>query len=311
MHLEVHTQHTTEYDEEGRISVIAHSNSDGSKWIQYFSYDSSGRLLKTASGVEGQMKQTSYLYDHVGRLQSIRDVSKADATTTFNYDEHGRKTKIEICRPEDYRPNVAVAGSPFEAADRAPNILGGGTATTTYDEHDRATEVKIRNAEGELISRAIRTYDAEGRVAEEHQILDRVETLIPAEHRAKMMEESGLSANDLVQELRAQLTKLMSGESGPHTVSYRYDAQGRLIHTSRRIFNHQDEIETTYNEHGDIESEIERSTRSEGSTSFSEVRHSYTYDQHGNWTEKTSSHRSSPDAEFQLLPLLKRKLEYY
>jgi YD repeat-containing protein len=161
------------------------------------------------------MKQTSYLYDQAGRLQSIRQENRPENSTRFTYDERGRKTKIETSGPEDYRPNVAVAGSPFEVADRAPNIFGGGTATTFYDEQDRATEVQIHNAQGELINRAVRTYGADGRVAEEHQILDKPETLIPAEHRAKMMEESGLSADELIQELRAQLTKLMSGPAWP------------------------------------------------------------------------------------------------
>jgi YD repeat-containing protein len=311
-HPEFHSQYTTDYDAEGRILANSHSNSDGSKWVTNFTYDASGRLLKVASGIEGkETKQTFYLYDHAGRLQSVRDESKPDAATTFDYDERGRKTKVEICRPEDYRPNVAVAGSPFEAADRAPNLLGGGTATTSYDEHDRPTEVQIRNAEGEITSRAIRRYDADGRVAEEQQILDRPETLIPTEHRAKMIEESGISENELMQELRAQLMKLMSGQPGPHSVAYRYDSQGHVIHTSRRVFNHEDEIDTTYNEQGDIESEIERSTRSPDSSTFSEARHSYVYDQHGNWIEKATLHRSNPEADFQPLPTVKRSLIYY
>jgi len=62
---------------------------------------------------------------------------------------------------------------------------------------------------GDLVNRALRTYDAQGRVIEEKQILDNLETIIPSEARAKMLDESGLSADQLRQELRAQLTKLM------------------------------------------------------------------------------------------------------
>lgn len=153
---------------------------------------------------------------------------------------------------------------------------------------ERAPEVQIYNAQGELISRAVRTYGADGRVAEEHQILDKLETLIPAEHRAKLMQESDLSADELMQELRAQLTKLMSGQPGPYSVSYRYDAQGHLIHTSRRIFSHQEEIETTHNPYGDIESEIERRTLPPDSSSFSEARDG----------RKATLHRSNPEAQF-------------
>ena len=97
------------------------------------------------------------------------------------------------------------------------------------------------------MSRALRRYDAAGLVVEELQVLDSPETLIPSDLRAKMIEESGVSADELMQELRAQLTNLMSGESGPHSVFYRYDAEGRVIQTNRRVFNHQDEIDSTYN----------------------------------------------------------------
>lgn len=307
----VHTQFTTEFDEEGRFLATVHRNSDGSQWMSYFSYDNSGRLSKIASGCEGQMMQAWYRYDHAGRLKSIQQENKPEGSTTFTYDERGRKAKIEISRPADYCPNLAFAGSPFEVADRAPNLFGGGTATTFYDEQDRATEVHVHNAEGELISRVVRTYDADGRIAEEHQILNKPETLIPAEHRAKMIEESGVSADEVMQELRVQLTKLMSGQPGSHSIAYGYDTQGRPIHTSRRFFNHEDEIEITYNEQGDIASQIERSTRPPDISTFSEARYSYTYDQYGNWTEKATFHRCNPEVDFQPLPTVTRSLIYY
>ena len=112
----------------------------------------------------------------------------------------------------------------------------------------------------------------------------------------------------------------MSGQPGPYSVRYRYDSGGRLIHTGRRIFNHEDEIDTTYNEHGDTESEITRSTPSDAEneptaptspSSYSEARYSYPYDQHGNWTEKTVSYRSGSDAAFQSSTVIKRSLTYY
>jgi YD repeat-containing protein len=277
---EYHSEYTTEFDIEGRISTISYGSSDGSRWVTNFDYDASGRLLKTTSGIEsGAMKETTYLYDSRGRLQNARGETTPNNPITFTYDEQGRKTKIAITRPEDYQPNTAVAGPPFEAADRAPNLPGGGSR--------------------------------EGRIVEEQQVLDRPENMFPADVRAKMVEESGVSEDELIQELRGQLTKLMSGQSGPHSVSYRYDAQGRLIHTSRRIFNHDDEIDTTYNEQGDVASEVTRSTLPEGSPSFSEVRYSYQYDHHGNWTEQETLYRNSPDGEIQSSTIVKRTLTYH
>jgi hypothetical protein len=290
--------------------------------VTRYDYDPSGRLLKTASGVEGQaITETNYSYDQEGRLRNIRDDHRPDSPVTFRYNDQGRKTKIEISGPADYRPNVAVAGSPFEAVDRAPNLPGGGSATTIYDEHDRATQVQVRDASGELMNRAERTYDAQGHVLEEKQILDNPETMIPAETRAQMLEQSGLSADQLQQEFRTHLTKLMAGQSGPYSVFYGYDTHGRVNHTNRRIFNEEQEIETTYNEHGDAASEITRSTRlveqtdpstpAAGLPPYSEVRYSYKYDQRDNWIEKSSSYRSSPDAAFQSSTVIKRTLTYY
>jgi hypothetical protein len=80
-------------------------------------------------------------------------------------------------------------------------------------------------------------------------------------------------------------------------------------------------IETTYNEQGDTESEITRSTRLSAEAdptapdpslpSYSEVRCSYQYDQHENWTEKTISYRSSPGGTFETSSVIKRTLGYY
>ena len=80
-------------------------------------------------------------------------------------------------------------------------------------------------------------------------------------------------------------------------------------------------IETTYNEHGDKAAEITRSTEigSEqeqsasrpGLPSYSEVRYSYQYDDHGNWTEEIVSYRSSPGGAFESSSERQRTLTYY
>jgi hypothetical protein len=142
-------------------------------------------------------------------------------------------------------------------------------------------------------------------------------TIIPAEARLEILKASATS----LQGLREQLTKLMGGTTGPYSIAYNYDAQGRVEHTRRRIFNQEQEIETTYNEHGDEASEITRSKQigrdGEQSASgaklptYSEVRYSYQYDHHGNWTEKLVSYRSSPDGTFKSSTKRLRSLTYY
>ena len=316
-----HSEYTTEYDTAGRIVVTRSRNSDGSYWITRSDYDSTGRLLKTASGVEGgTFTETSYSYDQQGRLQNITAGDKPDSPAVFRYDEQGRKSKIEVSTPADYRSNVAFGGSPFEAADRAPNLPDGGSATTLYDDHDRATEVQVRDASGELVSRVLRTYDAHGRVIEEKQILEDPTAMIPSEARTQLLEQSGFSADQLRQELLAQFTKFMAGRS-LYSVSHNYDTHGRVNHSTRRIFNREEEIETTYSEHGDTESEITRSTplgeetdptaAAPGPLAYSEVRYAYRYDQHENWIGQESSYRSSPDGALQPTTVTKRVLTYY
>jgi hypothetical protein len=319
--LEIRFEDTTVYDPDGRALSTRRRNSDGSQWVTRYEYSNSAQLLKTASGIEGQaLTETTYSYDRQGRLAKITTDGRSETAVFFRYEEHGGKTKVQTSRASDYRPNVATAGSPFDATDRAPNLPDGGTTTTIYDEHDRPTEVQVRDTNGELVNRAVRTYDAQGHVSEEKQIYDNLVTMFPSETRQRLLDDSGLSADQLRQELHAQLTQLMKGQAGPYSVSYRHDSGGRLIHTAGRIFNHEDEIDTTYNEHGDTESEITRSTQPEAEneptaqgppSSYSEARYSYQYDQHGNWTEQTVSYRSSPDAAFQDSTVIKRSLTYY
>jgi hypothetical protein len=174
--------HTMEYGVDGHVTVVRGRNSDGSEWVTRFTYDASGRLLKATEGKDGEVNQeTTHSYDSLGRQLAIAESRAPDNPTTFRYDEHGRKTKVQISRPEDYRPNhmVAGAGSPFETADRAPNLPDGDSATTFYDADDRPTEVHVKNAHCGLITRAVIIYDAEGRVSEEKEILDNVETMFP------------------------------------------------------------------------------------------------------------------------------------
>lgn len=314
---ELKSWYTTEYDVDGRITGMRIHNSDGSEWVTRYIYDASGHLLKTTAGKEGAPNQeTDYSYDGQGRLLNITSSHAPDNPITFRYDERGRKTKVQVSRPADYSPNTAVGGSPFEVADMAPNLPGGGSATTIYDEDDRPTEVQVRDAKGKLASRAVRIYDAQGRIGEEKQILDSPETMFPEGALDKILEASGASR----EELHEQLAKLMGGKAGPFSIAYSYDAQGHVKQTRRQIFNQEHGIETTYNEHGDKAAEItrstqigseEESTRRSGLPPYSEVHYSYQYDDNGNWTEQIVSYRSSPGGAFESSTRRLRTLTYY
>src|SRR6185503_5391471 len=89
------------------------------------------------------------------------------------------------------------------------------SATTLHDEFDRPTEVEVRNAAGDLVGRTLRTYDTQGNVTEEKQVLDNLAMMVPPEVVGRMLEESGLSADQLQSELRTQLSKVIRHPSEP------------------------------------------------------------------------------------------------
>ena len=305
---------TREYDLEGRMTAERHSSSGGSEGVMQTTnvYDSSGRKLKwiySPARKDEPAAETVYSYDDDGRLRKITDSRRPDNPIVFHYDELGRKIMVQVFRPEDYRPNTAVAGSPFDRASH-PNLEGGGTSTGIFDEHDRPTEIQVSNAQGELLYRAVRIYDAQGRIIEEKQLWEDPVGVFPAEVRAKMSEPSSES-----EQLREKLRTLFSD-----SVSYSYDAEGHLKQEHRRVANQEMETETTYNQYGDKASEIRRSTKppinSSGAAgipewTYSEARYSYKYDDHGNWIEQASSNRSSPDGTFSSPTVVKRTLTYY
>jgi YD repeat-containing protein len=192
----VRFESTTEYDKDGRTLSDRNKNSDGSQGVTRFDYDASGRLLKMESEDERQARAvTTYSYDQQGRLRSISTDGELDSlfplpnNITFRYDERGRKTRILTYGPPHYPPDILIMARSFDTAGMIPSLPGGGSTITIYDEQDRATELQERDASGKLVTRTVRTYNAQGHVLEQKQILD--------------------------------------GRLAPYSISYRYDGQGR------------------------------------------------------------------------------------
>jgi len=305
-----------EFDPDGRLLETRHENPDGSEWITRKLYDASGRLLKTSSGMKGRtFAETVYSYDDHGKLLRITNSGSPDNPIVFRYDEAGRKTRVEHSRASDYRPNVAIGGSPFDFEQAPATLPGGGTTTTIYDDLDHAVEIQTRDAQGQLVRRALRSYDDRGRVIDEKQVLASLEMLIPAEMRTKVLEESGAS----LEQLRQELTRIMGGQDGPVSLHYSYDDKGQLTQTIRRHFNEEDTIDAEYNEHGDVVKEITRTKQVGGAEDgtpsarlpYSEVRYSYEYDSHGNWVHQTITYRHSVDGAFQPSTETRREISYY
>ena len=250
-----------------------------------------------------------YFYDDEGRLLKISDSRTPDDPTVIQYDDQGRQTVLHTSRAKNYRPNVACGGTPFMAADRPPNLPGGGSATTICDEQDRPIEVRVWDAHGEQVSRAVRVYDTQGRVTEEKQIMEHPEAIIPEEIRNEILTKSG----GTLKHLWKHLLNMMSGGS---SVAYGYDGLGRVTRERRQILGNEYVTETAYNECGDKATEITtvRRKRRDGrhaEDEYSEAHYSYQYDDRGNWTEEVVICRWKVEGPFQPSARRVRRLTYY
>jgi YD repeat-containing protein len=276
-------------------------------------------LLKVTFGKEGEPgDETVNHYDNKGRLQSVTDSRRPDNPIAFRYDANGRKTRIAIVKPPDDSSGTrAISMSPdafFEHPEMAPNLPDGGTAVTLYDASDRPTEVQLHDPAGTIVSRMVRVYDDRGNATEERETMENTLTMIPAKQRGEILSKSGMSAQDL----RDQLAKFLGAQGELYSSRYSYDKQGRKTLTIRNVFNHdENRTETSYNEHGDVAKETSRSSQTDigdeqtDTTYSSEVLYSYEYDSNGNWTMKKSTSRSLPDGQPKTLTEVRRTIEYY
>jgi hypothetical protein len=190
----------------------------------------------------------------------------------------------------------------------------GGNVTMIYDPHDHPTEMQIRDAQGQVVTRIVRTYDAQGRLAEERLV-------------EKTMLSTGLSW--LTPEQREEMTpaQLKAYSKGlyaliksPIGTTYAYDCEGRITKTRERNLLFEETTRIFYNEQGD--KSCERKTVKGNSVlplgpsytySFdadgnpiisnsasepperdymppdSDFRYSYRYDSYGDWTERITT----------------------
>jgi antitoxin component YwqK of YwqJK toxin-antitoxin module len=143
-----------------------------------------------------------------------------------------------------------------------------------YDEAGKLKEIRHTDGKGNLTSSRYDQqgrwthYDANGRVIEENQVQENAAPTFRFNH-------------EQLEAINKAIESKMSGKRG----TGRYDSQGRVIEeceTATGIVT-----KTSYNERGDKSEE--RVTHNEEQTRITEYR--YKYDQYGNWTERTTTHR--------------------
>lgn len=324
-----------EYSLDGKLLMTRTVRSDGSEWVTSQTYDAAGRLVKTASGKLGEPGAESvYAYDEAGRLLSITNSPEKGNRTDFRYDEQGRKTTIQTFDPKTLqsRQDSMFGGSPWDAAQAGFGVPAGGNVTTIYGENDKPTEAQVHDAEGRIVSRLVRTYDANGRIMEENQIQENPALLMvdrfSAEQRVELDDKQ-------LEAMNKAMKSMLSGRSGTGK-TYTYDPQGRVKEVRDRNFALDTVTTTSYNEHGDKSEERMALTDNtafpvgvaysmdENGTLIPEkvsntpsvpeppkldiIEYRYEYDQYGNWTEQTVVHRSESN---EYSTVRHRTLTYY
>jgi len=313
------------YYPDGR--VYQRSYGDGT---ESFTYDAQGRLLTGASeGTNGP--EIIYTYDFQGRLMAIN--GDEGRTTTFEYDDQGRKTRII---KSDVKPSSSPITPIHGEVDTAPYGLlsggiddddmdgtppEGGLIRTSFNERGQATESKVYNADGDLVSRLSQTYDAKGRMVEFVMIDTKMGFLTPEGREL-------LAANPAAyEEERRELIE---------RISYVYDDEDRIVEKyDHEGFSQETITKITYNDHSDEIEEIstvcgelnqpeepkggDQAVRppsgapdSPSATPESHVvQFSYRYDSFGNWIEKTVSSPASAQESGGTWSITHRTITYY
>jgi len=296
------------YDPDGRISQIRSTNFDGtnvSTDVKSFTYDGDGHLLRTVSEGQDGSSDILYYYDSQGRLIGVTG-EDSRWTTSFEYDDRGRKTRIVRSTDSDMGDDPLGVSVDGNGPDLFAVPPGGGWALTPFDESDQPIETRVYGSDGELIRRLLRSYDAKGRVVESGYVVESLESL-----REVLREtESGLRSNP--EALEAQLARLLGDQNVFARISYVYDDQGRVSeeHTD---WGRSDNMITkiTYNDHGDTAEEIQTRSNRPNSPEEIETRFDYQYDSFGNWTERVISARRTANERSTVSRIDRRTITYY
>jgi len=275
-----------------------------SDWLDTDVRDSQDRMVKKVYGRRGEpARENLYSYDDGGRLQTF--TISEHSRTEFHYPVDGGKISVQTFDPKTIEGirGAADAGSGWYEAEMGVGVPMGGNVTMIYDSGDRPTEMQVRSADGQLVTRMVRTYDAQGRLTEEKYLEQNLDLLMldsmPPEKRASL-------SPDQIQQLHEFFGSLGKAERG---TTFTYDDQGRVTETRERNFVFDKTTSILYNEPGDkIRERITfQSVRSERShwPPDSDIRNAYQYDTHGNWTKRTETRADGSSA------VTRRVLTYY
>jgi hypothetical protein len=292
---------TTEYTSDGRVASFRSRGQDSREWLTIYQYDSSGRLLRTTSGpadaAPADRSVTSFRYDKAGTLEAITGAG-GQPIAEFGRDDQGRRIKIMPVPELPASSTTTASADVWEGGELSLGAMSKGSIVTVFDDKGLPIEGQSRDAEGKIVTRIIRSYDANGHATGDRLIPVNTTGAVPAELAAQLNPEQLKTVGAFI---GSQFSK---GET-----TLKYDSDGRLVEKRRSLPVLGDQITTiAYNDHGDISLErtaqqlsaqagIEYGLTEDGKMvptskpttqqpSVSEVRYEYDYDSHGNWTSK-------------------------
>jgi hypothetical protein len=322
---------TTDYTLEGRRLMRRTDGPDPSKTsVTTWTYDNDGHLVKITSGRSGQPPWISTrTYDEKGRLKTIVNGPAQDDRVDVYYDEQGRKITVKSFDSKmPIRQSFLSGHSLWDSAAMGAGVPKGGNVTTLHDENDQARELQIRSAEGDIISRVVRTYDVNARVAEEKLVVENPGHHLSGELRTRL-------APQQINRMSEMLGTFLAGKRQVGTI-YTYDAQHRLTQICERSPGFEENTTIIYNDQGD-KVEVRKSytdnnafpvgvpyaVAEDGTLVQSDpaakptplpvrpeefVRYAYQYDSLGNWIQRTMTVNSNSELQ---PTVLHRTLSYY
>jgi len=337
----------TEFD--GRKSVEITEYGPGGKWLSTrhetdgrLTYDSSspelvrtevrdfqGRLIKSTDGKVGEaLRETEYIYDDSDRLLTY--IHYGFSRTEYHYAADGSSISVQTFDPktiEQYQ-HAVCEGEEWMSTYCGGGVPMGGYVTTTYDKNQNPIELQVRSADGELVTRMVRSYDAEGQLMEE-KLLQQNRAFVVLERLERMPPEQR-PCPERMQALAKGMNVIDRGKL-PLGTKYTYDDQGRLIQKRERSALDEQTTIIEYNKQGDRSrwrqtfkdnsvvpmgakwcfdedgNPVITDPGPEGNYRRTDIdiRYAYQYDSYGNWTEKVESRND--ELEF----ITRRTITYY
>ena len=242
------------YDKLNRVTQVTIGTGTSSATLAY-TYNSAGRLTK----VSGPTGATSYTYDMLDRVTAVTD--PYNATVQYQYDALNHLTQITYPDGKTIQYQYDIAGHLTKQTD-----WNGSATTYTYSPAGLLlTETKPNG----IIT--TRSYDTANRLASSTATLA----------------SQTLFSQAITRDARGFVTKLVETGPLPRTVSYTYDASGRLTSAQEIITGSgvTPSNLTTTNTFS-LDDELTKSITATGSVTTST---STTYDLNGNLTTQTGS----------------------